>query len=315
MRLLVACPQCQRQYDASGRRVGSRFRCHCGSVVTVAQPKGHEADVVRCSSCGGPREGQSLACGHCGADFTIHERDLETICPHCLARVSDRAKFCHHCGTGLTPEELACAKTQYSCPACEGQRQLVSRRLAAYDVTALECDLCAGLWLGTEAFELVTQRSHDAAMQAMGPNKMAPPPTPQDAPTGRPTRYRSCVVCGKLMHRDNFGRRSGVVVDVCRPHGIWFDSDELSRIVTWIRKGGLAQALKDVEDETGRIERYRQHLYKPPPRMLDPEGGVWGDASDEPFTIWGNLRGRDGDSPLGQVIDLAMDLLYKWQHR
>ena len=37
MRLIVACGECQRQYDASGREIGSRFRCHCGKVVTVEE--------------------------------------------------------------------------------------------------------------------------------------------------------------------------------------------------------------------------------------------------------------------------------------
>ena len=52
MRLLVACPECPRQYDASRRHIGSRFRCHCGALVEVRQPQGHDARVVRCSSSG-----------------------------------------------------------------------------------------------------------------------------------------------------------------------------------------------------------------------------------------------------------------------
>jgi len=93
VRLLVACPKCRRQYDASGWAVGSRFRCHCGDVVKVREPKRHDAAVVRCSSCGAPREERDAACRFCGADFTLHERDLHTVCPGCFARVSDSARF------------------------------------------------------------------------------------------------------------------------------------------------------------------------------------------------------------------------------
>ena len=50
--------------------------------------------------------------------------------------------------------------------------------------------------------------------------------------------YRPCVVCGQLMNRINYGHSSGVIVDVCRDHGIWFDADELARILTWLRAGG-----------------------------------------------------------------------------
>ena len=69
MRLLVACPECQRQYDASRRRVGSRFRCHCGAMVEVNQPQGHDARVVRCSSCGAARHEHSPSCPYCGSDL------------------------------------------------------------------------------------------------------------------------------------------------------------------------------------------------------------------------------------------------------
>ena len=41
------------------------------------------------------------------------------------------------------------------------------------------------------------------------------------------------------MNRVNFARCSGVIVDVCRGHGTWFDRDELSGIVQFIRGGGL----------------------------------------------------------------------------
>jgi len=44
------------------------------------------------------------------------------------------------------------------------------------------------------------------------------------------------------MNRMNFARCSGVIVDVCKQHGTWFDRDELSRIVEFIRGGGLNAA-------------------------------------------------------------------------
>ncbi len=41
------------------------------------------------------------------------------------------------------------------------------------------------------------------------------------------------------MNRVNFAHCSGVIVDVCKEHGTWFDADELRRIVEFIRAGGL----------------------------------------------------------------------------
>ncbi len=246
MRILVACSDCQRQYDATGRRTGSRFRCRCGSVVTVQPPQGHDASVIRCSSCGAPREESSKACRYCSADFTLHERDLDTVCPKCLARVSSRGRFCHHCATRLTAETVARNQTPLACPVCGESQHLCSRQLG--HIAALECGSCAGLWLGNSAFDRLAEQATEASekqeqvfaerpVRAMAPR--------EESASGERTRYRPCPECGTLMQRRHYGRRSGIVIDACREHGIWFDAEELPRILDWIRRGGLAQHHKD----------------------------------------------------------------------
>ena len=59
------------------------------------------------------------------------------------------------------------------------------------------------------------------------------------------------------MNRINFARCSGVIVDVCKGHGTWFDAQELSAIVQFIRGGGLDVARRKEKDE---IEFQRQQL-------------------------------------------------------
>lgn len=73
----------------------------------------------------------------------------------------------------------------------------------------------------------------------------------------------------------NFARCSGVVVDVCRNHGTWFDRNELHRIVLFIRNGGLdlsrdRQKL-DLESERRRIEAMRRESSRTLP---EPGEGV-----------------------------------------
>jgi Zn-finger nucleic acid-binding protein len=247
MRLLVECPECRRQYDASRRPVGSRFRCHCGHVVEVRRAEGHDARVVRCSACGAARAEGADHCPYCGAGFSLHDRDLETVCPHCLARISDQAKFCHHCGTPLTAEHEAGKETDLICPACaEGQR-LISRQVGTERTEVFECPRCAGFWMGHDAFKRFVERSRQEAL----PGGMTPE-TPQQIaarfglPAGRAmpaggdrgTFYRPCAVCHEMMVRRNFGHDSAVLIDLCREHGIWFDADELARILVWLRAGG-----------------------------------------------------------------------------
>src|SRR4029077_3449352 len=48
-----------------------------------------------------------------------------------------------------------------------------------------------------------------------------------------------CPQCGELMNRYNFGHTSGVIIDKCADHGVWFDRDELCRVVDFIQQGGL----------------------------------------------------------------------------
>lgn len=58
------------------------------------------------------------------------------------------------------------------------------------------------------------------------------------------------------MNRFNFADCSGVVLDACKPHGVWFDPDELRRIVAFIRGGGLDMA-RTREREKLELERRR----------------------------------------------------------
>ena len=59
------------------------------------------------------------------------------------------------------------------------------------------------------------------------------------------------------MNRINFARCSGVIVDVCKGHGTWFDKQELTRIVEFIREGGLEASR---QKEKAQIEEERRQL-------------------------------------------------------
>lgn len=272
MRLLVACNDCKRQYDASKLSPGSRFRCLCGSILEVVTPSAHEAAVVRCSSCGGPREGDSPTCHFCGADFTLHERDLHTICPSCMTRVSDRARFCHHCASPLMPAGDAGEPSQQSCPACGQGRHLSSRRIGDPGIGVLECPSCAGLWLSGAEFELLLKNARSTA--ATTEEEIRPEGSRQRAAESSPLQsgslYRPCPVCAKLMHRRNFGRKSGVIVDHCRAHGFWFDARELEAVLSWVQNGGDMISSRQQKEET-REARRRQELA----RGLEPIDADW----------------------------------------
>ncbi len=67
----------------------------------------------------------------------------------------------------------------------------------------------------------------------------APRRPPRQNPLEAAVRYVACPVCNDIMNRNNFGRSSGVIVDVCKKHGVWFDRGELPRVLAFVEGGGL----------------------------------------------------------------------------
>lgn len=68
-------------------------------------------------------------------------------------------------------------------------------------------------------------------------------------------RYLPCPLCHATMNRANFGKVSGVIVDVCRKHGTWFDAGELTRIVAFVAGGGLEKSRQRESAERRAEER------------------------------------------------------------
>lgn len=265
MRLLVRCPQCQRTFDATGRPIGNIFRCLCGAVVEIRAPMGREASVVRCSSCGGACQEGVTACLYCKADFTVHDRDLNTVCPACIARVSDRAKFCHHCGARLAVDLQVGAATDHPCPVCGGDVKLSNRQVDP-ETALLECQRCGGMWLSRAAFVGLAERAQQRAIPNLGhgPTSYGARASAIEQPG---PAYRRCVDCDRLMTRQNYGRASGVIIDVCAEHGVWFDAHELDAILHWLAEGGgekmRAREQRALRDEREAIRAARQRSGRP----------------------------------------------------
>jgi Zn-finger nucleic acid-binding protein len=122
-------------------------------------------------------------------------------------------------------------------------------------VTLDECTACGGLWVDPVSFERICAEREEQAfvLQASLPAAQMPSPSPQ------PQRYRPCPECRRRMNRQNFAHVSGVILDTCKGHGIWFDQGELQRIVEFIRKGGMERArAREKEDLEAERERLRQ---------------------------------------------------------
>jgi Zn-finger nucleic acid-binding protein len=57
------------------------------------------------------------------------------------------------------------------------------------------------------------------------------------------------------MLRRNFRESSGIVVDVCAAHGVWFDDGELAKILEFARTGALAEADRRIAERAATRKR------------------------------------------------------------
>jgi Zn-finger nucleic acid-binding protein len=192
-----------------------------------------------------------------------------------MARVSDRARFCHHCASPLIPAGIAGEPSEQVCPVCPDVRMLTSRQIGDPAIGVLECPTCAGLWLSAEELQLLLQRvratSANSDTEIIGDpqNYRSAERVTQDGPI-----YRSCPDCGKLMHRRNFGRKSGIIVDQCGPHGYWFDNQELESILRWVQQGGELRVAR-LEDEERQVAARREQMRQ----QLEPADSDWSPPS------------------------------------
>ena len=119
-------------------------------------------------------------------------------------------------------------------------------------VTLDECTRCGGLWVDSRSFRRICEQTEEQTVILTATEPAGGPPEE----VNRPARYWPCPECRRLMHRQNFARVSGVIVDTCRGHGVWFNQGELRRIVEFIREGGMDRA-RDHEKAELREERAR----------------------------------------------------------
>jgi Zn-finger nucleic acid-binding protein len=142
------------------------------------------------------------------------------------------AQHCQACGRTLNEHQHdEGAVGDLLCPRCSARLQ--ARKYAALDTD--ECNQCGGMFISPAMLDrIVESRDAPTGLQLALPKRVYKQETS--------VHYVHCPRCTNTMNRRMFGRISGVIVDVCRDHGVWFDSGELNEVLAWIERGGLALA-------------------------------------------------------------------------
>jgi Zn-finger nucleic acid-binding protein len=230
-------------------------RCRCGTSFALPKPP-EWAGGLACPNCAAMCPPDKDQCGFCGTVLQV------VACPRCFGKAFAGSKHCTHCGTAIDEGARAIveAEAHRGCPRCAVSSRAELVPLVAHLVgdTLLDtCPRCDGVWVDLTALEkIIADRDRQTALVALG------------VPAARGTlhvepevHYLRCPECAGMMTRTNFGKRSGVIIDVCRAHGTWFDRDELRAVVEYVMNGGLLEShRRDVEEIRREVREKEQRI-------------------------------------------------------
>lgn len=273
----MTCGTCGSELPAAFP--GATVTCVCGARTTHPPATGGARERAADRATGGPyRNARSssvapevtTSCPFCSNPIGA----LVRICPHCDVRLdhvrctrcfclqSPGTFACGRCGQAMELEPLLDA-TDAPCPRCRSPLEVAN---AAADAQTHECPRCGGIFVSRDALADIMCRAEIGGavpdLPARTSSKMI-----------ADVRYLPCPLCHSTMNRANFGRVSGVIVDVCGKHGTWFDAGELTRTVAFAASGGLERTrAREKEDAVKRSTPPASGLFIPTARDASPFG-------------------------------------------
>jgi Zn-finger nucleic acid-binding protein len=218
-------------------RTGERAFARATGSATLLEMQ-VEARVYHCAECGGSNAEAARHCTFCRSPLA------SLRCGHCFHMNAPEHEYCSGCGELLGLEPIA-LPSELSCPGCELE-------LVAFDGdpgNLFDCSRCGGQFVEhTLLSNLIERRRRYSDGRSVR----------SYTSIERKVRYLPCPACADLMNRRNFGGTSGIIVDYCGHHGVWFHPGALPRLLGLVARGGLADGrrirlgLKRPESEAER---------------------------------------------------------------
>ena len=141
-------------------------------------------------------------------------------------------------------------------------------------VTVDRCSRCKGTWFDGDELEHALDVTTRGIARDEAENRrrgLPRPPNPSEE-----VRYLACVRCGERMARRQIAARTGLIIDICRFHGVWFDGGELEHFREFVAAGGL-EVLR--HDGVAQADAWRKRTMAagrvPSPWMVTPSADPW----------------------------------------
>ena len=205
-----------------------------------------KVEALNCPNCGASVDDNSAHCNHCRSR-------LKTMsCSSCFGTIFEGSKFCPLCGKKAVGSNVLTEENIGKCPRCKIKMQLIE----VDEIQLSECNKCEGIWADVDTFEAICASRENQSAILKKLDEILHHPSPVKV------QYVPCPDCETLMNRSNFAKVSGIIIDTCKNHGVWFDADELPKIIEFIRKGGMEysrqkeRANLDAEREKLRAEKF-----------------------------------------------------------
>jgi len=199
---------------------------------------------MNCSNCGAPLPPNTNLCTFCE---TVNDIDLRVV------------------RRDVSPGGV----TDRLCPHCNVNMQAVHVRVdGGFSVD--RCANCMGLFFDPGEIEALGEAAI-AGVYGVDFQRLAGLSDDGGLNTARRVTYIKCPICGELMNRNNYGSRSGVVVDECRDHGVWLDAGELAQLLKWIKAGGLIHDQQ--KKEQNEMDEQRQRRVAKQIERVEAHGG------------------------------------------
>ena len=201
--------------------------------------------MARCKSCSAPLPANSNRCDYCGIrnDVDLH---------------------------GKHDFSINSQQSERNCPECNQPLQTIALMFEkAFEIE--RCSTCYGLFFDPGEIEILLQNTVSGVFDI---NRQQLSNINKDRyQQQQKFKYVKCPVCQVLMNRVNFGRRSGVIIDQCRKHGVWLNNGEITHLMEWKKAGG--QLLHEKHIDTNQEKKRQRYPVSPnagkPNKLSRPE--------------------------------------------